>query len=1059
MRRVLLALAGVLLLLPSRVDGERLPIRAYTTADGLAHNRVNAIVRDSRGFLWFATNDGLSRFDGYTFTNYSVEQGLPHRQVMDLLETRRGELWVATFGGLVHFRPDGVPGDRIVGAHAAGGVTPMFATIVPADDDPRARAILALLEARDGTIWCGTRKGVFRLERAGGRFDLRPVAIGLLAAYPEQQYVNDLVEDEHGALWFATFSGLYRRWSDATAARYAMAQLAGPRYTNLDRSYDMLHSVTKDRRGRIWIAARGLGFFRLAADGSHQTPTIDELYAYPKERASWIEQVLETSDGRLWATSNLGLLEARQRGSVAPQLIVYNRGNGLSHQELTALTEDVAGNLWIGTWSNGAMKVARNGFVTYGREDGIALSADVFDDATGAMYVLAGVIEKRTAHEGSRARDDESYPAHFGRFDGRRFQWFKPGPPFDWGWVGERSLIRTRNREHWLASGYGLFRYPPLATFEAIRTAKPLRIFDMKDGLPATQVYRLFEDSRRDVWFSVISATRNGLFRWARATDALRNMAAVAGFPPTEDELPRAFGEDADGNVWIGLNDGVARYRNDTFTLFTTANGMPLGRIVHIHTDKAGRLWLASAYSGLVRVDHTTAAAPAFARYTTAQGLSSNNLEVITDDRQGRLYLATARGVDQLDPGTGAVRPFTTDDGLAPGTVMSVARDRTGALWFATQTGVSRLVPPPVAAAPPPAILITGVSIGGRPWPVSAIGETSLALPDLPPAGHHLQIDFASLQFASGERLRYQYRLEGADEDWGSLTSRRSISFASFSPGTYRFVVRAASADGIVSAEPAVVSFTVLPPFWLRWWFVTVAALAVVAAALAFHRYRLARTLELEWVRTRIATDLHDDIGANLTRIAILSEVARQQSKDRDPGLGAPLAAIADIARDSVATMSDIVWAINPERDTLRDVVRRMRDHAEEMFESREVRVLLDLPDLTQPARLGVNLRRDLYLVFKEAINNAARHSKCSTIAITLRATASELSLEVIDDGRGFETRRSNEGNGLGTMSRRAERLGASLDVVSAAGSGTSVRLRMPIRESGTAAQPTSKGR
>jgi signal transduction histidine kinase len=683
--------------------------------------------------------------------------------------------------------------------------------------------------------------------------------------------------------------------------------------------------------------------------------------------------------------------------------------------------------------------------VTYGRQEGLAMAADVFDDASGTVYVHAGVITMLPG-DGSAAGGREHYPSHFGRFDGRRFEWFQPGPPFQWGWVGERFTLRTRNGEYWLASGLGLFRYPPLPALDAIRTAKPLRIFDTRDGLPGVQAFRLFEDSRRDVWFSIISATRNGLFRWNRSTGTLTNMAAVAGFPPIEDELPRAFGEDADGNIWIGLNDGVARYRQGKFAVFKTANGLPLGRILHIHTDAARRVWLASAHSGLIRVDDTTA--PAFTRYTTAEGLSSNNLEVIAEDLHGRLYLATARGVDQFDPATGATRQFTTDDGLASGTIMAATRDRAGALWFATQNGVSRFVPPPKAAAPPPAILVTGITVAGRAWPVSAIGETKLELPALGPGGHHLQIDFASLQFASGERLRYQYRLEGADEDWGALTPRRSISFASFSPGTYRFLVRAVSTDGVVSPRPAEVAFTVLPPVWLRWWFVTAAALAVAAAALVFHRYRLSRTLELERVRTRIATDLHDDIGANLTRIAILSEVARQQPDQRGAALDAPLTSIADIARESVTTMSDIVWAISPERDTVRDVIRRMRDHVEEVFESRDIRVLLDLPDLSEPTRLGVDLRRDLYLVFKEAINNAARHSKCSTIAMALRVTGSELCLEITDDGVGFDATRASEGNGLGSMRRRALRLGASLDLVSAEGAGTSVRLRMPIRES-----------
>ena len=1057
MRRDLLALAVVLLLLPSRVDGERLPIRAYTTADGLAHNRVNEILRDSRGFLWFATHDGLSRFDGYTFTNYSVEQGLPHRQVMGLLETRRGEFWVATFGGLVYFRPHGVPNDRVVYANSAGGGTPMFATIVPPDEDPSARALLALLEASDGTIWCGTRKGVFRLERDGGRFELRHVAVGMLDEYPEQKYVNDLVEDEHGSLWVATPSGLYRRWSDGTSARYAPSRLVEQRYPTLHRSYDHLHDLMKDRKGRIWVGARGLGFFRLTAYGSRRAPTVEDLHAYPQEKSSWIEQMLETSDGRFWATSNLGILELRRDGSRGSRLVAYNRSHGLSHQELTALAEDTAGNLWIGTWSSGVMKLPRSGFVTYGRADGIATGSDVFEDATGAIHVLASIFKNRPADAGSPARADE-FQLGFGRFDGRRFEWFKPGPPFEWGWVGERCIIRTRNGEYWLASSYGLFRYPPLSTFDSITTAKPIRIFDTKDGLPDVQVYRLFEDSRHDVWFSIISGIRSGLFRWNRATDTLRDMAAVDGFPRIEDELPRAIGEDVAGNIWVGLNNGVARYRNDTFALFTTANGMPFGRIVDIRTDAAQRLWLASSHTGLIRVDDTTADVPAFRRYTTAEGLSSNSLEVITEDLHGRLYLATARGIDQLDPNTGAVKQFTTEDGLAAGTVMSASRDRTGALWFGTQTGLSRFVPTPPVASSPPAILITGVTIGGRPWPVSAIGETFLALPDLRPGGHHLQIDYASLRFAAGERLRYQYRLEGSDENWGQIASRRSVTFASFSAGTYRFLVRAVSADGIVSPQPAVVAFTVLPPFWLRWWSLTLAALVLAAAAFAFHRYRLARTLELEGVRMRIATDLHDDVGANLTRIAILSEVARQQRRGAQ-ALDAPLSSIADIARESVITMSDIVWAISPERDTLRDVVRRMRNHAEEVFEARDIRLMLDLPEAPPAAKLGVDIRRDLYLVFKEAVNNAARHSQCTAVAIAVRVDGSRLALEVTDNGIGFETAAETDGNGVASMKRRAARVGASLDVLSAPGAGTTVRLTMTVSQRRSAALPTQKGR
>src|SRR3989442_428063 len=154
-----------LIFVSSVAQGERLPLRAYTTADGLAHNEINKIVRDSRGFLWFCTADGLSRFDGYVFTNYGTDQGLPHANVTDLLETRSGEYWVATYGGIVRFNPKGAPSNRVVYAGEAIAIAPMFTAIVPEDQDRRARAITVLLEDRNGTIWCGTLKGLSRLER------------------------------------------------------------------------------------------------------------------------------------------------------------------------------------------------------------------------------------------------------------------------------------------------------------------------------------------------------------------------------------------------------------------------------------------------------------------------------------------------------------------------------------------------------------------------------------------------------------------------------------------------------------------------------------------------------------------------------------------------------------------------------------------------------------------------------------------------------------------------------------------------------------------------------
>jgi len=300
------------------------------------------------------------------------------------------------------------------------------------------------------------------------------------------------------------------------------------------------------------------------------------------------------------------------------------------------------------------------------------------------------------------------------------------------------------------------------------------------------------------------------------------------------------------------------------------------------------------------------------------------------------------------------------------------------------------------------------------------------------------------LSYAPGEVLRYQYRLEGSDADWGALTEHRTVTYANLAPGRYRFAVHAINSDGLASPSPATMTFTVLPPIWKRWWFLLSAAAALSMTLFAADRYRVRRLLEVANIRARIATDLHDDIGANLTRIAVLSEVVRRQADGGDAAREGQLSSIARISRESVAAMGDIVWAINPQRDTLLDVVRRMREHAEEVCLPRNVDLSFRSPGGEVSSKLGIDIRRDAYLIFKEAVNNALRHSGCGRLEITIADEGGMLELTIRDNGRGFDPSGDGGGNGLVNMRRRAEAHGGTLVIESRAGNGTAVALRMP---------------
>ena len=1019
---------------------ERLPLRAYTVADGLPHNEINRIVRDSRGFLWFCTGDGLARFDGYAFTSYSDEDGLPQSTVNDLLETRDHRDWVATSGGLVRFDPAGAPARTLPGrGDSRGPPRPMFTTVLPDDSIARARVITSLIEDHGGAIWIGTNNGLYRLDERDGQATLGRVEIGIPGDYPEQAVVNDLLVDHQGSLWIATPTGLYRRSHDGISARY----------TKRDGLPDeFVHDLLEDHTGALWAGTRYGGFFRFATASSREGLVVDRAYSVRDGvPAQWVFQLFETTDHTLWMATADGIARFAGGDDASRTFQVYGTRHGLTFHDITAINEDAAGNLWLGTNTAGAMKLARDGITTYDGNDGpsrinaIGINA-IFQDPSGALG-FRGVIFVGPSNQGL---------IRYGQFDGRRFEWFTPTVVVtegDLGWVAEHVTLQTRSGEWWLGSGVGIFRFPRTKKFADLKSARPLAHYSTGDGLASAQIFRLYEDPHGNVWASSIDSAANGLARWNVETKTWTNLAGTPGLPPLKENFARSFGEDSAGNVWIGFNRGVARNRAGHFTFFTAGDDLPTGAIMDIHRDQAGHLWLASSRSGLIRVDDADADRPRFVTHTTAQGLSSNRTDVIVEDLQGRIYVGTGRGIDRFDPATGRIKHFTTADGLAAGVLRAAYRDRSGVLWFGMTGGLSRLLPTPdAAAAPPPAVFVSGLVVGGSRVVVSAVGERQLSLPDLRPIDNDLQIEFVGLNFARGETLSYEYRLEGADAAWTRPVEQRSVNYANLAPGGYRFLVRALTSGGVASSTPAVISFTILRPIWQRWWFVTIVLVVVGAGARGAYRYRMARAIELANVRTRIAVDLHDDIGSNLTKIAILSEVARQRTPDAGTSTEDPLSAIARISRESVASMSDIVWAINPQRDRLLNLVRRMRQHAEEVLTGRGIKVTFQAPaDLD--LKLGVDVRRDFYLIFKEAINNVARHAACSRVEIDLRVDGSTLRLDVTDDGRGLDVQAFHDGEGLTSMRRRAERLGGSCEVRAIAGIGTTVDVRVLVSGSG----------
>jgi ligand-binding sensor domain-containing protein/signal transduction histidine kinase len=985
--------------------GQRLSIQAYSAKDGLAHDHINRIRVDSRGVLWFCTDEGLSQFDGSRFTTYTTEHGLPHPHVNDLLETRSGVYWIATDAGVARFHPKGSAG--------------RFFEALKHDGNERSRMVNILLEQPDGSIWCGTSDGLYRLERQAGAFPMRPENVGFPERFHDGSQVNTLLLDRSSVLWIGAGSGVYRR-EDAAWRRYSTSQGLPGNFINV---------LSQDHEGRIWAGTRNNGLCRLVSQPKPHQPIADRVITVKDGLPHYdVRAIHHDSAGRFWIATVGGLSE------LGPPMANHTRAHGLTEDRIYALQEDSQGNLWIGTNHGGVMRLARDGMVTYSESNGLKLGSfnSVFETASGELCIYSG----------------ENHWRVINKFDGKRFNTISiplPKRAIGFGYSWYQTILQDHLGFFWLPTMRGVYRFPPVKHLGELARRGPE---ELSPGMGVSKlrvpVPHLYEDRRGDLWFTVVPDETNpdarGLYRWERASGTIHEQ-------PVRHAPVTAFMEDAHDNLWMGLYGEVAglmRYRSGRFERFGGDEGLPAALIHGFHHDLSGRVWVATG-RGLVRIDNPSDNRLRFTVFTTANGLSSNEIWCLTEDHLGRIYAGTGRGLDRLEPATGRVRHFSVSEGLAPGNVRAAYRDRQGHLWFVTHLGASRLIPTPAESSAGTPIRVTEIRVRGQAVPVSQLGESEINLKNLRPDENQLEIAYSGVNFTGGAPLRYQYRLNSPDGEWSPATDQRTIVFGRLSSGAYTFEVRAVDGQGGISPKPASVRFQILPPLWQRWWFLSLLATLVILGIYAIHRARLHRELAMERVRSRIATDLHDDIGASLSQIAVLSEVVRWRVDARDAAVAGPLARIGDISRETVDSMSDIVWAINPRHDRLSDLIGRMRRFAQDLLSAGKIQFELEVRG-SADVPLNADARRDVFLIFKESLHNALRHSECNAIRVDVDVQSRWLKLRVADNGRGFSVgQEPNKGEGLASMRRRAAKLGASITIAATEGTGTSIELALPL--------------
>ena len=1038
---------------PPSIHFERMSI-----AEGLSFSVIETILQDQQGFLWVGTERGLNKYDGYQFTVYRNDpadpRSLSRDRITTLYEDGAGDLWVGTEAGLDRL-------DRTTGTfvHYQGGLEQAW--------------VYTMYEDRRGVLWVGSSAGLCHWDRDSQTFTFGP----------GRRTVTRIAEDVDGRLWVASAYGLYLH--DPETNQGSLAGLGG----------QWIQTIRVDAQGDLWVGALD-GLRRL----DRSTSSFVQYQHDPDDPNSLIDNrvnaLLEDSAGRLWVGTNggLDLFDRAQDRFVHYQYDPYDP-RSLSDDFVVSLYEDRSGVLWVGT-VRGLSKYswAANRFTLYTRLPDVptvspkataAVSPEAMAADTGLDLETSG-LQSLSDERVIAVHEDHTGNLWVGMFDGglnrldrtaSRLTVYRhdPADPNSLSSDTVREVHEDRLGTLWVGTENGLDQFEPdSGTFLKSRGLAQF---------PMEEVFAITEDQAGELWVG----TRTNLYSFDRDLGSFRSYPQLG----LSYAAVRSIYGDETGLLWVGTQgDGLYQWDGTRFTSYRPQASTPQSRsgdfVRAIYTDLAvdsGAVWVGTDASGLLRFDRATPGGE-FTQYAEKDGLSGNRVGCILADANGFLWLATNRGLSRFDPATRTFRNYDARDGLQSGESWDCFQSSSGEMFLGGFGGLTAFYPEQIKDnAQPPRIAITAFRLLNQSEPMV-----------LPPDGriqlsyqqNDLSIEFTALDYHASSKNRYAYRMEGINRDWVQVGTRHYVDYANLRPGQYVFRVKGSNNDGVWNEEGVTLRITIQPPFWETWWFRGLMAVLLVAGAAGAYRRRIRsvelqrrelerqvteRTAELSQAnvalqgeiaerlrveealrqserekatvdeRNRLARELHDSVAQSMYGVTLLAEVASQLlSSGQTDQVAGHLGELKETARDALAEMRVLICELRPpvlEEEGLASALQSR-------LEAVESRAGLETEfKLVGELRLKAQVEEALFRIAQEALNNTLKHAHARRVAVSLYQEGYTVTLEIADDGAGFEPAAARRSGGLGLrgMEERAAEIGARLEIESAAGSGTRVRV------------------
>jgi len=979
-------------------------------------------------FLSLSVASASSLDSGWSFHVWQSDDGLPNNSITSLAQTPDGYLWVANPTRLARF--DGVDFEEFANNSFA---------------PPYARKISTLLRSHDGGLWMAMDHGPVMYLKSG-------IVQVFNHGLPDLD-AQVFAEDNEGAIW-VDYHGIHEivcRIKDGKVTRFAMPD-GSPRWFDCP--------PVSDNQGRIWFAQNGgIGMFR---QGLFQ-PLVKI------EGSDRILQLARASSGGVWALVGLQLFKCDDTGHLRKfGSLPVSRPD----IEPAVLLEDSTGAVWIGTANSGLFRYNGTGFETI--PTSYSRISTLLEDQEGNIWAGTGgggldCLQPRMAELESTETGLPSEPVQSICEDSQGVLWAttsrgqlinRVGNKWNMvsvasQWPGGRASCVTVDGTGavWIGTRTNCLYRLQNGVFQSWVT---------QDGLVSHVIHALLAGTNGDMWIGGSSPD---------SLQCLRQRHLITLKIPANVSFIRAMAEDASGNIWIGTSKGILLRVQDNQVIDETARVLGTPRSIRcFYATPDGSLWIGHAGGGVGRLKNGK-----YAEITSRQGLFDDYISQIVDDGRGWLWFGSDHGIfkvrqqelDDLAEGrinrVQSIHYGRSEDlpslqavfGVSPDTM----RSRDGRLWFPTSSALVAVDPTKLHEDMlPPAVILKQIIVDDQvvaayPPTVQSAGKQQVL--QLAPGYHQVEFAFTAPSFSAPENVHFQYRLKGFDDEWKDAGVQRNVSYSRLDPGKYQFQVKACNSDDVWNDKGVKVSVTVKPFIWQTLVFRLAALTLVMALVVILVRYISFRRLRfklqaleqqaaLDKERARIARDIHDDLGGNLTQIKLLLELILQDHTQSDKIKGRAQQGIVK-AREAIESLDETVWTVNPRNDTLQDMIDYIGQFAVEFLRPVGIRCRVDLPPHPPDCIVSAQVRHNLFLAVKEALNNVVRHAHAGEVWLRIVLKKRVIEVVIEDNGHGIANGTPRAGSdGLRNMHQRMEEVGGQFQMESMKDSGTRISFIFP---------------